>query len=789
MKAALLPLLVLPFTGFVSIPMTAQPVLQKPWHSTWISIAGENLTQYGVYEFLKQISLDSVPDHFRVNVSADNRYKLFVNGEQVSLGPSLGDLEHWYYHTVDLAPQLKPGSNEILALVWNDGPQRAVHQFSAQTAFMLRGEDKGTEQVNSNASWQCRRLNAYHPLQQHVLGYYAADPGEFVDYRLQPSEWSQAIGLSAAMPSGSQNVLSSSWALLPTAIPELALQPQRIAATRRVSSDSLTHVSLPKGFPASTGSLTVPAHSSVSILMDQKSLTNAFMHLSFEGGRDASLVMRYAEGLYDQHEHKGNRDDIEGKHFMGRCDSLIADGQPQAWTSLQWRTFRYLQLDIRTQEQPLQLRDLSCTAAGYPLDKQSTATCSDPVVEKILEVGWRTASRCAMETYFDCPYYEQLQYVGDTRIQAMITYINANDDRLGRKAITLIDGSRRSDGLTQSRYPSSLNHLIPPFSFAWIGMVYDFYRYRPDAAFVRQQLNGVRQVLHFFSQYQQADGRLQSVPYWQFTDWAEEAGRSWRHGAAVLDKQGYSAVLDQQWLQALQMAGCMETSLGDSVQGQRDLALADQLKASIRSHYLNGSTGLLADNGDKKNYSQQANSLAILTGVFTPEEAAAVAQKMVDPEQKMTKASIYFQYYLHQALAKGGLADGYLTRLDVWRQNLELGMTTWGEDSKVASTRSDCHAWGASPNIEYYRTVLGIDSDAPGFAKVRIEPHLGTLTQASGSMPHPLGNISASYQLLKNGKGVRATITLPLGLCGILVWKGQKYALHPGINNFENLNF
>ncbi|MBN2318343.1 MAG: hypothetical protein JXR49_04665 [Acidobacteria bacterium] len=46
------------------------------------------------------------------------------------------------------------------------------------------------------------------------------------------------------------------------------------------------------------------------------------------------------------------------------------------------------------------------------------------------------------------------------------------------------------------------------------------------------------------------------------------------------------------------------------------------------------------------------------------------------------------------------------------------------------TARSDCHAWGSSPNIELYRTVLGIDSGAPGFAEVRMEPHLGALKKA-----------------------------------------------------------
>jgi alpha-L-rhamnosidase len=76
--------------------------------------------------------------------------------------------------------------------------------------------------------------------------------------------------------------------------------------------------------------------------------------------------------------------------------------------------------------------------------------------------------------------------------------------------------------------------------------------------------------------------------------------------------------------------------------------------------------------------------------------------------------------------------------LDVWRNNIKMGLTTWAEISDLEHNRSDCHAWGASPNIEFFRTVLGIDSYAPGFSKVKIEPHLGKMENASGEIPHPM---------------------------------------------------
>ena len=62
----------------------------------------------------------------------------------------------------------------------------------------------------------------------------------------------------------------------------------------------------------------------------------------------------------------------------------------------------------------------------------------------------------------DTPYYEQLQYVGDTRIQALISYTVAGDDRLGRQAIAAFDDSRIPEGITRSRYPAPCRKTSPP---------------------------------------------------------------------------------------------------------------------------------------------------------------------------------------------------------------------------------------------------------------------------------------------------------------------------------------
>src|SRR5690606_28816680 len=105
--------------------------------------------------------------------------------------------------------------------------------------------------------------------------------------------------------------------------------------------------------------------------------------------------------------------------------------------------------------EPLVIERLSSEFTGYPFEENAAFESDDPVLSRIWETGWRTARLCAGETYYDCPYYEQLQYVGDTRIQALISLYVSGDDRLMRKAIRVFDDSRFSEGLTSSRYPTN----------------------------------------------------------------------------------------------------------------------------------------------------------------------------------------------------------------------------------------------------------------------------------------------------------------------------------------------
>ncbi|MEO8711254.1 MAG: alpha-L-rhamnosidase C-terminal domain-containing protein, partial [Parafilimonas sp.] len=239
---------------------------------------------------------------------------------------------------------------------------------------------------------------------------------------------------------------------------------------------------------------------------------------------------------------------------------------------------------------------------------------------------------------------------------------------------------------------------------------------------------------------------------------------------------------DLQLLMAYESAYDLEKNVGLHAYATRYEVQINQLKKIIKEKYWDDDKKLFSDTKDKKYFSQHANALAILTAVISRNDAQEIGKKLL-ADTSLTEASVYFKYYVYQALTKAGFGNGYLNWLGIWKQNLEMGLTTWAEIDDINRARSDCHAWGSSPNIELYRIVLGIDTDAPGFAKVKVEPHLGTLTNAYGTIPHPNGNIKASY-ILQNGKW-NVDITLPKKLTGRFIWKGKEYPLKEGVNNFN----
>jgi alpha-L-rhamnosidase len=753
------------------------------WEARWVVCPTAQARQYGVYHFRKTITLAQKPAQFVVHVSADNRYRLFVNGRVVGFGPARSDTQNWHFETFDLAPYLQAGPNIIAAQVWYLSDSAPFAQMSYQQGFIMQGEGEPEKILNTPNGWKAYQNPAYAPHKGPSLNTYSVvGDGDRVDAARYPwgweqldfddQNWADARPLWFLAKTRGYGT-DGNWALVARTIPTMESHPDRLQTVRRAE-----YVKMPDAFLQGTAPVTIPAQTRAVFLLDRGQLTNAYPELTVSGGKGATVTLAYAEALVDEKGQKGNRNNIDGRKLVGIEDQFLPDGAAnRLFRPLWFRTYRYLQITVETSREPLTLNDLVGQFTGYPFQEKAAFTSNDSTLGDIWNVGWRTAKLCAGETYFDCPYYEQLQYVGDTRVQSIISLYVAGDDRLMKKAISDYDHSRFNDGLTQSRYPSADFQVIPTFSLFWVCMVHDYWMHRTDDNFVKQFLPGIASVLAWHEDRLDKSGLNGPLVWWNFVDWSWSWSEEERTGGVPSGgSTGGSSILTLQQAYTFDRAADLMAHYGQNDQAAHYRSLALRMKKAVQERCYDTSRGLVADTQDKKIFSQHANILAVLTDAVPVAQQRALLQKTMT-DTSLTQATFYFKFYLFEALKKTGLGDQLIPQLKPWRTMLDMGLTTFAEQPEP--TRSDCHAWSASPVYEFISTVCGINAAEPGFRSVRIEPFLGDLKTVSGKMPHPLGEVSVQFVKTPTG-GLTGTVTLPPGLTGILRWNGKTMALVGG---------
>ncbi len=775
----------------VKVAIPSERVQKQTWDAGWITLPEASPYDYGVYHFRRNFDLKDKPDSFVINISADNRYRLYVNGTPACWGPARGDQLAWNYETLDIAPLLRAGKNTLAVLVWNMGIYRPCAQLTYQTGLIVQGNGPAEEVVSTTKEqrWLARKDQAFGPLYTSFVGTGDSIRGEkFLWGWEQPqyddSDWETARVGRAGNPYGASLYGGYDLVLVPREIPLMEETLQRIPVIRRSEGiDPSTR------FIDGNDPLTIPAHTSCTILLDQTYLTNAYPELIVSGGKGACIRMSFAEALFDDNRQKGNRNEIEGRNIKNgtskNYDLIYPDGaEHRLYRTLWFRTYRYFQLEITTADQPLVIEDLYGMFTGYPFREQGSFTSDDPLLDRIWETGWRTARLCAVETYFDCPYYEQLQYVGDTRIQALISLYVSGDDRLMRQAIRAFNLSRSWEGITKCHYPGMNPQFIPPFSLYWINMLHDYWMYRDDEAFLRSMLPGVVSILTWYEgMIDPATGMVRSrVPHWNFVDWvpAWNPPQTPGPGTPPESERYGSSIVTLHMADALRDASELMLHFGRDYEARRYDSLSRSLRESTYRQCWDPARGLLHDYIGSPSFSQHANIMGILTDAIPETDQVAVFERL-NSDTTLAQATFYYRFYLTRALKKVGLGDRYSRMLGPWKQMLDLGLTTFAENPEP--TRSDCHAWSSSPNYDFLATICGIEPAAPGFSKVRIAPHPGHLKRIEGRVPHPLGEIRVNLHAEKDR--LTGEVVLPEGLQGDFIWAGQTLPLHSGVNSIR----
>jgi len=761
-------------------------------NGTWVRHPDTNAHDLSFCRFTLDFEL-AEPATIELHVSADNRFELYCDGRYVGMGPDRSDLEHWSFHTYRL--ELDAGRHTLEAEAHYLGLS-ARHRPWAQTCiepgFVLVAEGSPVDLNTGSAPWKVTRLTGVGTEMIRLKAFLVVGPCYTIDAEqyFNPPEPVEPVVVQGAGDHSESGKILPGWKLYPTRMPEQTREPVAGGTIRCVTDiapdETFPEQDLPDAaVPASSwqslidqkASVTVPANTRLVVLWDLDEYRTAYPQITTTGGAGSKVSLDWAESCYDtpldvgkgkSPHHKGDRDAVAGKYFRGNGDAFLPDGPTRSMKAFWWRAGRYVRITVQTGSEPLTIDKLHLLETRMPLENESVFESDDDALPNVIQIATRGIQMCAHETYMDCPYYEQMMYTGDTRLQMLIAYVMSPEDRLNQRGLELFDWSRQETGFVHERYPSQPKQLSLTFSMIWVLMVRDFAWWRCDEAFAKQRLKGVRCMLEEFNGLPAPDAPLlPPLPGWSFIDWVK--------GLTQVNHPGRDgkvhAITSLLLLNALDAAAELEDALGDPHLRDRNRAWATRLAEAIDKTFWDERRGLFADDPAHTTFSEHAQCLALLTDHF-PHRADACFESLITAED-LARTTVYFSFYLLETFAKFGRGDLLHDKLGFWKDLAAQGMKTPVESPEPS--RSDCHAWGSHPLFHLHASLAGIRPAEPGFASVSITPSPGPLTELASTIPHPRGTVS--LEMKRDGHQWHTTATLPDGVPGTLHWKGQQHGL------------
>lgn len=743
------------------------------WDAHWVWMPGRQVDPFQRCFFRLDFELQQV-GYLKLHLSADSRYKLYINGQLLGVGPAAGDFYNYHYDSFGFDRKIKLNARkyQLVVEVLSFGKNGPINEMHARGGLMVHGaildeQDNVLLPVSTrggdDSAWRVledptfgiqERGGVTADTEKPFRFYWALGYTEAIDLTKMPQDpltlpmddprWvkTQHLG-KVSRRSDPPGDFHLPWMLVPSVIPQPELGQQMFLQVIRHTDN--TQRAQWEGLIFEGKPVTIPANTSMRVIFDQGQLTTAYPQISFKDGKSASLRMVYTEA-FSKDWQKGVRDQAQDMFVEGHSDLVIAGGKEAFYSPMRWQTFRFLELYVDTQDQPLTIKQFDSLFHAYPLVRQAQFKTDHALANELWDLSWHTLRLCCQDHFTDCPYYEQLQYVGDSLIQALVAFNVGGDHLLWRRLLTDMDHSRQYFGLTMSRYPSHHPQMIPTFSLIWIRAVQLYDQHMGDKQLVRELYQGMGQVINWFMTRMNEQGLFASMEWWQFIDWVPfwPAGDGSRTVQRKDDPTVYpSTIMNLFLLDALEAMVQMGPVAGaDDDQINRYRKHADHLRASLRKHCWSEERSLFADSPNLDLFSEHANLLAVLTDTADAKQTAMIAENIFkQTDEKFAYCTMYFQFYFARAMGKLGLTDRVWERLDEWQGFVDVNLTTLPErpDHPDKQARSDCHAWSAWPAHWFVSHVLGVEPASRGYATIGIKPHLGRQRQAQGSAATPHG--------------------------------------------------
>ncbi|NBB78380.1 MAG: family 78 glycoside hydrolase catalytic domain [Verrucomicrobia bacterium] len=717
---------------------TVPPLLQK---ATWIwpELGFHHLLNLYA-RFRKVIKLEAVPKTATAWITADQFYRLSVNGRLVCRGPARGYQQNWSYDEVDLAPFLRKGRNLITVRAYNAGHGT----FSYRTegfAGLLFAARIGRQTVVSDAGWKCRRESGTRrdtwPYSMQLSGHQ-----ECVDLRGEDPDW-ETLGYDDSSWGNTEQCrlwnAPPYWTLEPRGIPvmrEFTLKPKVVGTGGGRSRKTWQSASDLAGWRAGEPL----GH---QIADDPKP---AFRVASTPKGRFRSVLLDFGRVVVGSPKitvrHAAGGETIDLLHTevidpdrlapvvettdhsrVRLANRLICREGRQNHAFFHHLGFRYLTLTVRENHSPLDIA-VELQACGYPMEGEGTFHCDDPELNKIWETCAHTQRICSLDAYVDTPWREQAQWWGDARIQAWNTYHLSGDPRLLRRGIRILANQTTPDGLTYGHAPTIAHScILPDFALIWILTLWDDYWQTGETIMLEAYHERVSTILDYFRRQTDPEtGLIHHDPrYWLFLDWTD------------LQKDGQPALLSLWLLYTLRQLGELlrPSALPDDFEGV--LEWTHKLESAIGERLIDDDglirDGLTSRGKPSAKKSLQAQTLAWMCELPGFDQDKALNEILLPwiREDQVSHAppSSYWCAYPLDLLAREGYGEDIVAFIKRrWKGMAEFGSCFENFDPRPegADMLSHSHAWSAHPLYLLMRTLGGVRQTAPGWGEIRFDP-------------------------------------------------------------------
>lgn len=781
------------------------------WVGRFIWDHGDRVPRHYHLMARRAFTLAATPQQARLRIAVCDRYRLFVNGVYVGRGAARITRPQWMpYDTYDVAARLRPGANTLAVLAHHYGcPNNYTADLPAGIFVELKMALPGGSQpiVASDGEWRVCAIQGYRR-DTPVLNGWHGIANEILDAGRDPSAWMQPEFDDAAW--GSPKVLNadldpmrwsedeSPWSCLePRRTPPLRerrVPPARIVKTAEAVEEPLD----PDAESDICERLTQEQHASLehAAITDAEALVGGKGPARLAGtpaageraARSPVVVLDFGRPLFGCPDMTLTApagavvDLFYGNELVGEGaaarpapdtamhigDRLIARAGRQTWQLSDTRQFRYLQMVVRAAADPVTLERVEFISLEYPAEARGAFACADPVLTRVWEAGVNTVYLHMEDTHVCDATRERRQYMAAQELRGGLRAIYAayGDRALVEETLRATKRLQRPNGSFDvysgssghasgfPRLPYSLNSYSG-FSlganqyWGYPLAVWDHYMRFGDRTLLTMHYPSIERLREFYECFV-ADGLIHNLPGMNFMDWANHSLR----GANLCANAGYAAMLDT-------MAR-MLNEMGHSGEESRLLsARAEDIRRCLHERHWHEDRGLfvdsIADSASAPVFSVYTNAYAILLGVADERQRQRILERVFDPNDPLTRPTPLCIGFIAEALILAGAVDQTLKMLsDRFGPALDsMDVPTlpeaWPDQAFSGASQGGIHDSPCGIMMTLQERILGVSPAAPGFARCRIGPRLGSLAWARGIVPTSRGDVRVSWEQPESG--------------------------------------